>query len=303
MKKVFSSHNEVAHIWASQSQNEGRAGNIFFDSGVIYSYGLHFPVARFAPEYGIYQDRGPIVLFTDRGYSSSTGKHKSIIRGAIPSNYDVVYCDDPTRGPEHNLSIWARKVERLRADFAAKKLRVSRGNLAVEIFKTCESAIVYCMALRIKEPLWTNESNDEMTARDYVYELAKAREVKREAARIERERLAAIDAGDRLALWQSGQNPPQNGFQYCPTLLRLNSDFIQTSRGANIPVADALKLWPLLVRVRKTGKTMEAGLHSINLGAYRFNSFNGQTLIVGCHSIQWDQLALMAEQLNLLEKA
>lgn len=297
MKTVFSSHNEAAHIWASQSQNSGRAGNIFFDAGVVYSYGLHFPVARFAPELG------DIVLFTNRGYSSSTGKHKTIIRGAIPNKFAVVYCDDPTRGADHNLGQWQKTAERLRRDFAAKTHRMTRGNLAVEIFKTCESAINYCMALDIAFPEWTNETNDEMTARDYVYEAAKAREVKREAARIEREKLAAIDAGERLAMWQAGQNPPQNGFSYCATVLRLKGDEIQTSRGANIPVADAIKLWPLLVRAKNSGKTLEAGLHQINLGAYRFNSFNGQTLIVGCHSIAWDQLELMAVELNLLEKA
>ena len=296
MKKVFSSHNEVAHIWASRSQYEGSASRIFFEDGVIYSYGRHFPVAKFGAD-------GVTVLFTDRGYSSSTNKHKSIIRSAIPCDYRVIYCDDPTRSHDHNLSIWARKVERLRADFAAKTLRISRGNLAVEIFKTCESAIEYCLALKISEPDWTNELNDEMTARDYVYELAKAREVKKEANRKERERLAGIEASERITLWQNGENVPQNGFSYCATLLRIKGDQIQTSKGANIPVADALKLWPLLLRVKQSGKTMEAGLHSINLGPYRFNSFDGQTLIVGCHSIAWDQLALMAEKLNLTEKA
>jgi hypothetical protein len=297
MRTVFSSNNEAAHIWASQSQTSGRAGNVFFEDGVIYSYGRHFPVARFAPEFG------NIVLFTDRGYSNSTGKHKSLIRAAIPANYNVVYCDDPKGLHSHNLDKWRVTVERLRADFAAKTHRMTRGNIAVEIFKTCESAVEYCIALRIGTPPWVNETNDEMTARDYVYELAKARDAKREAARIEREKLAAIDAGDRLAMWQAGENVPQNGFNYCATVLRLKNDQIQTSRGAQIPVADALKLWPLLVRVKQSGKTLEAGLHQINLGAYRFNSFDGATLIVGCHSIAWDQLEFMAAQLNLLEKA
>ena len=296
MRTVFSSNNEAAHIWASRSQASGRAGNVFFEDGVIYSYGRHFPVAKFG-------DDGVTVLFTNRGYSNSTGKHKSLIRRAIPCDYRVIYCDDPTRSHQHNLDIWARTVERLRADFVAKKLKISRGNIAVEIFRACESAIEYCLAMQIAAPEWCNESNDEMTARDYVYELAKARDAKKEAARIEREKLAAVDAGDRLAMWQAGQNPPQNGFQYCATLLRLKDEQIQTSRGAQIPVADALKLWPLLVRVKQSGKTLEAGLHQINLGAYRFNSFDGATLVVGCHSIAWDQLELMADQLNLTEKA
>jgi len=297
MKTVFSSHSEVAHIWASQSQRMGRGGNVSFENGVIYSYGHHFPVARFAPEFGA------IVLFTSRGYSSSTGKHKSLIRAAIPNQYRVIYCDDPTRGADHNLYKWMCEVSRLRRDFAAKTHRISRGNIAVEIFKTCESAEIYCMALKIPAPDWTNETNEEMTARDYVYELAKAREAKKSALRAEYEKAAAIKAADRMQLWAAGENVPMEGFQFLATALRIKAENIQTSRGANIPVADALKLWPLLLRVKQSGKTMGAGLHSINLGAYRFNSFDGNTLIVGCHSIAWDQLEKMAIELNLLEKA
>ena len=294
MKKVFSSHNEVAHIWASQSQYEGRAGNIFFEDGVIYSYGYHFPVARFAPEYG------NIVLFTNKGYSSSTGKHKSLIRGAIGRDYQVIYCDDPKRSADHNLNKWRAAVEWMRRDFAAKTHKISRGNLAVEIFKTCESAEIYCMALKIAAPEWCNESNEEMTARDYVYELAKAREIKKAAARAEYEKKAALEAADRMALWINGDNVYTGGFNYLPTALRIKADSIQTSRGATIPVSDAIKLWPLLVRVKNSGKTLEAGLHSINLGAYRFNSFDGNTLIVGCHQIGWNELEKMAIQLNLI---
>jgi len=296
MRKVFSSHNEAAHIWASQSQDEGRAGNIFFEDGVIYSYGRHFPVARFAPELG------NIVLFTSRGYSSSTGKHKSLIRGAIGTDYQVIYCDDPTRSTMHNLDKWRDAVEWMRRDFAAKTHKITRGNLAVEIFKTCGSAITYCTALKIAIPEWTISSNDEAAARAYVYELAKAREIKKAAARAEYEKTAALESADRLALWVMGENTYTGGFHYHPTALRIKGESIQTSRGANIPVADAIRLWPLLVRAKHSGKTLEAGLHSINLGVYRFNSFDGNTLIVGCHQIGWDQLEKMAIELNLINK-
>jgi hypothetical protein len=296
MKKVFSSHIEVAHIWASQSQYEGRAGNVFFEDGVIYSYGYHFPVARFAPEYG------NVVLFTSRGYSSSTGKHKSLIRAAIPGGFNVVYCDDPKRSELHNLDKWRAAVEFMRRDFANKTHKISRGNLAVEIFKTCESAQIYCMALKIAIPEWCNESNDEMSARDYVYELAKAREIKKAAARAELERTMAIESVERLALWAIGENVYTGGFQYHATVLRIKAESIETSRGARIPVTDAVKIWPLLVRAKNSGKTLEAGLHSINLGAYRFNSFDGDTLIVGCHSIAWPELEKMAIQLNLINQ-
>lgn len=294
MRTVLSSNNECAHIWASQSQALGRAGNVFFEGQIIYSYGHHFPVARFAPEYG------NVVLFTDRGYSNSTSKHKSLIRSAISSSYNVIYCDEPSRSPLHNLDVWQRRVERLRIEFASKTHRMSRGNIAVEIFRACESAIVFCMALKIDQPEWCNESNEEMTARDYVYELAKAREAKREAKRAEENRLRAIKAGERLPLWEQGETVPTDGFHLLETALRLKGDTIETSKGARIPSADAIKLWPLLLRSHKTDKALDIGLRSIQLGSYRFNSFDGHTLIVGCHTITWPQLEKMAVKLNLI---
>lgn len=301
MKTVFSSHNEVAHIWASRTQNSGRAGNIFFEDGVIYSYGRHFPVARFA-ECSVFE-HGYVVLFTNRGYSSSTGKHKTIIRAAIPNFYHIVYCDNPTRSALHNLDVWRKAVEWRRRDFAAKNHRITRGNLAVDIFKECESAIEYCRVFNIPAPDWTAETNDEMTARDYVYELAKAREVKREARRAEYEKKARLDAAERLQLWAAGENVPQHNFDFCDTVLRLKNDQVQTSRGANIPVSDAVRIWPLLARAKNSGTKLEAGLHPIRLGSYQFNSFDGETLIVGCHSIAWDQIQKMAAELHLLEAA
>jgi hypothetical protein len=51
MKKAFSNHSAVCHKFNEQSQNEGRAGNIFFDTDTIYSYGYHYVLGQFiSPE-------------------------------------------------------------------------------------------------------------------------------------------------------------------------------------------------------------------------------------------------------------
>jgi hypothetical protein len=294
MKTVFSSHNECAHIWASRTQYEGSASRVFFEGDIIYSYGRHFPVAKFGED-------GITVFFTNRGYSSSTGKHKSLILSAIPCDYRVIYCDDPTRSIEHNLGIWQRRVERLRADFAARAHKMTRGNLAVQINLENSAAGNYCDAVKMPRPAWIELSADENAAREYVHAATVKRNATRAAKQLEHDKLAALESVERLALWQAGENVYAGGFQYHPTMLRIKGENIQTSRGANIPVADALKLWPLLERVKQSGKTLEAGLHNINLGAYRFNSFDGDTLIVGCHSIAWPEIEKMAIQLNLLQ--
>ena len=295
MKTVFSSHNEVAHIWASQSQAEGRAGNLFFKGDTVYSYGGHFPVARFAPEFG------DIVLFTDRGYSSSTGRHKGFIRAAIPSTYTVIFCDDPSRPPSHNLDIWANRAERLRADFAAKKNKQGRAKLANEIFANGRAAIAYCDALKIDAPGFTCSTTDEDDSREYGAIAAREREAKATIRRADYEKAAALDASERLTLWLTGESVNTNGFEFSDTLLRIKGEQIETTRGAKIPVSDALKIYPLLDRAKRTGGKIEAGLHNINLGAYRFNSFDGENLIVGCHSIAWAQIEKMAQELHLIE--
>ena len=297
MKTVFSNHNECAHIWASQSQYEGRAGNIFFEGDTVYSYGRHFPVARFAPEFG------DIVLFTDRGYSNSTAKHKSIIRAAIPSAYAVIYCKDPSRPASHNLDIWARRVARLRGEFSEKKNKLGRAKLASEIFANSRAAIAYCDALKIDAPGFTCSTTDEDNSREYGAIAQRERDAKREIKQAEQNKLKALDAAERLPLWIAGDSVPLDSFHLLPTALRIKGEEIQTSRGARIPTSDAVKIYPLLDRAKRSGKTLEAGLHNINLGAYRFNSFDGNTLIVGCHSIAWNEIEKMAIQLNLTEKA
>lgn len=73
MKTVFSG-SELAHVWASQNQIEGKASNFYFYDKTIYSYGRHFPIASIF---------GDTVLFTKKSYSNSTGKHIIRARRAV----------------------------------------------------------------------------------------------------------------------------------------------------------------------------------------------------------------------------
>jgi hypothetical protein len=71
MKTKFSSHREVCAAWvaAHRQGNEsawGSGSNIRFDGPVIYSYGHHFPMARFTDS---------VILFTTRTYGAATAKH------------------------------------------------------------------------------------------------------------------------------------------------------------------------------------------------------------------------------------
>lgn len=80
---VFGSHSNTAHVWAQQNEDtlDGRSsdGRMKFEGPTIYSYGSHFAIAHFAGTY----DGQRVVLFNANGYSSSTGKHRSHVRGAL----------------------------------------------------------------------------------------------------------------------------------------------------------------------------------------------------------------------------
>lgn len=81
-RTVFGSHANTAHVWAQQSYPRGKSsdGRMWFDGPTIYSYGTHFPIARFLDKR---HDGKQVVLFTEARYSVSTGAHISHVRGAL----------------------------------------------------------------------------------------------------------------------------------------------------------------------------------------------------------------------------
>jgi hypothetical protein len=95
MKTVFKNYRECLHVYASQSQYEGRAGNVFFRDSIAYSYGSHFPMAKILKP-------GKIALVTNLTYSRITGKHLSALCQAI-RHYEIVYVDSPDASPRDNI--------------------------------------------------------------------------------------------------------------------------------------------------------------------------------------------------------
>lgn len=105
MRNVFS-NSELAHTYASQSQNSGRSSSMFFEGSTIYSYGYHFPIARI-----ITNEQGQeALLFTTRGYSNTTGKHISIVSAAT-RQYKKIFCNNPKGSHDENFKAWLSSSE------------------------------------------------------------------------------------------------------------------------------------------------------------------------------------------------
>jgi len=70
MRKRLKDNHEVAHYWAHQRQEEGRALNFSFKGRTFYSYNT--PIAVLVPVNGV-----ELVLVADKSYSISTTEHRS----------------------------------------------------------------------------------------------------------------------------------------------------------------------------------------------------------------------------------
>jgi len=85
MKTVFQSNSELASVFASQKQSNGRSNSMFFEHGTAYSYGYHYIGAKF-----VTANNGEKICFVNsRYYSTTTSKHCSELRNAIPDGIKV----------------------------------------------------------------------------------------------------------------------------------------------------------------------------------------------------------------------
>ena len=118
---------------------------------------------------------------------------------------------------------------------------------------------------------------------------AKALEKVRKAERIKQQ-------AEALENWRSGQDV-RNNFEL--TALRIKDDEIQTTRGARIPLDHAIKFWGLIKSWHDKGVSYVKDHHSIHLGNYSVNRFENDVLTVGCHSIPYSEIQIIANQLKL----
>lgn len=123
MKEVFS-NDMVCHVWAQQSQQEGRnsTNSIFFEGDTIYSYGAHFPMARFVSKKN--QKTKTAVLFCSKKYSVTTSKHQRIAHSAIDKQKYKIFEVPFVLSPEKNIPYF---LNRLRSAInKTKRARASR---------------------------------------------------------------------------------------------------------------------------------------------------------------------------------
>jgi hypothetical protein len=292
MKTVYSRGSDVIHLFANLTPEErytrhARASNVFFEGGVLYSYGRHFVLARYVEAKG----GGTVVLASTRRYSSTTAKHQADVRGGM-RQHRVLYVPDAGGSAGENASAWsyrakeagealakarkpekyARTLEQIEAD-AKAYFAVVGGKVPKELLVLCSvrSKAEYAEALK-KRTAQINREN---------------------AAKIKRQQAEAAKSIAEFRSFDRRTVHDDSGLSY----LRYNprTGRVETSQAVEIPRTAAEQLWRMIEYGRLYGG-YEALKGFEVLGRYKVREFNDEFIEIGCHRIMLSEVDAIAEQ-------
>ena len=290
MKKVLNAEN-VAHLWAHQSQDEARTpyNNFYFYNKTIYSYGSHFPIAKHATN-----SKGEkAVLFTTRGYSNTTAKHIATAKRAIPFSDSLIYCYNPENTSNDNILFWNREIECIyRALAKAKKPE----KYLLELSQLKDTILKYCnfMEVEIPAPILLKL---EITSKAEIIEIVE----KEKAIKAEQE---AKKEKEKQKYNKEQIKKFRNFERYSPLInfscLRYNeaTQRIETSQRVEIPVNLAKVFYRAIKTALNTKELNTEILDNLKILDYKVKNLQKDFIEIGCHKIEMKEINKIAKILN-----
>lgn len=277
MKKVHTPDN-VAHLWANQHQEEARTQthNLYFNGNSIYSYGSHFCIAKHV--------EGGVVLFTERSYSNTTAKHKSIVRYAC-IHKNIVYCHNPQGSHHENFGAWKQECEFIISKLAKAK-KPEKYIQELEGVKHRADRYAKLFDIVVPEELiqaWSMTSKGEIVA----YMEAKAEVIKKRKEA--QEKRLKKEHRENVKKFRDFKTPRvHTRLEY--DLLRYNptNQRFQTSQGVEIPLAIGLGIYKRLVNNQGVEKILD----------FEVKEITKKYIQVGCHKIEMKEIQRVITQSN-----
>ena len=277
------SNRDLIHQYCNGRADDVRVNSMSIRNGALYSYNL--AIARFV---------GDTLLIHRPSSTPTTNTQKSVVRSAA-SHLQVMYVEDVT-GAIRNYSAVEYGIKPALAE--ASRARTRRP----EILSALRSRLVTANTYSEMEGYDKRFDVDATIGTD-LKELAAA---ERKAAAAERAENAAkrakvlVDNAEAFERWKLGEGIRLPYADNVPTLLRVNGEQIETSRGAHVPLSVAPTLWKLVERARAKHNDYEPGMQ---LGGYRLTKItpNGD-IVVGCHQIEYSELKRIAVQLGYIQQ-
>lgn len=300
---TFRDIDDLVHTWAQNNTGRGSCGNVSYSGPVLCSY--NDTIALFVG--------GPngIGCLLGLGGSLTTTRHTNAAEAATRRPTFRVYCDLTERTtPDDARAAWAAKIVRACVDYAeapprkaskAKHLRILREYIAA----ANDLCLFYDLPKFDAAP--EDKDADAYTATRAAGDIARRAEERR--VREERDRVNALDAGERLALWLTGADVSRRDFGLLRATvgdcLRVSTDGdVETTQGARVPLAHVRDRAPLLLRMVRSRRGWQRNGHTIHLGHYSVDRVDVDgTLHAGCHTFHRAELERFAAVLNVTEAA
>lgn len=320
MRYNLGSHAQTAHVWAQNTQSEGYSGDkrIFFESGVIYSYGRHFAIASHVKDV----KGNPAILFTTRNYSSSTSQHKSIVRNALRRDCPIHFVPDASCTTKDNVDRLDAEIKNQIEKYGKPRIRqTTRDAIANAIAHLIKTRNEYGKAFIKKyKAIAVPDNITKLADKLQKAKVAQAKREKKERAKafekalieaesalqIPREKFADIWRKNEMYEKFDGWNQHQRtAYEYISKthgiLLRVKGDNIETSLHAEFPISHAKKAFTFIQKVRASKTPWHKNGHSIHLGAFQIDEIDiSGNVKAGCHFVKWDEIELMAATLGII---
>lgn len=276
MKKNFTT-SELPHIWAHQKQQQGKAGNFYFDGKTIYSYGGHFPIAT-------HLDDGNTVAFTTRTYSVTTSGHINAARGAV-SHKTLLYCSNPKSASEgyhdNNIREFIQAIHH-------KLNEITPRTRKPEIMKSAalhqlELLNKYLTYFKIKKSKEIKDAEKLCSSNDVVEQIKQLK--------LKKERAQKKETARQIKDWKEyGKTRYINNS--VETYLRTNGEIVETSKGITISIPRAKMYYNWVV---STGNCNGC---NFEMEHYKVNKLTKTHLVVGCHNIPLTEIKEIAKRLK-----
>lgn len=333
MKKVFSNSAQTIHVWAQQTQSEGRSSNVFFEGATVYSYGRHYPLGTIVTN----KKGEKAAIINASGYSVTTQKHIREARQAVNhytrfSVYDteamkaIAGCSAKRNGEDIVMGLSNSIIHaincyysRLRTDRMKRKAAtldkwkdatLSKCNNYIELLEWFDLK----MTKDAKKALAQLSGLSPAEAREAAQKAAALEAKKRAKAEAERNKENAVIINEAANVWVKGLDSfilnTKNGMtHYCRdwtyrhtnTFLRIKGDDIETSKGASFPVKHAILAFNIIQNVMSSEKAWIKNGKTIHLGNFQIDRIEPSgTVIAGCHTVEYSEIKRIASQLNLI---
>lgn len=300
MKTVFRNNQECTHVWAQRSHPEGRTptGSVFFEGDAIYSYGKHYCMARFVTD-----SKGELcVLMNDESYSVTTSSQMLDVRRATSAHIKKFYVINPESAPVMDRE-FKRANEKVAAALNTAKYARKYAVIHLETAQ-CQANAFNALAESFSDPRRIVLDDAFYTTLNAANEAKKVADAKHKKEREAAEAEAEIANAGLIGKWKAHgvQSLAGEWIGVFPreAYLRIKGDEVETSNGAFVPVAHALKLWPYIQQAHATGVAPE--ILNKRIGLYTLNEIKGSgDVVIGCHDIKFSEILSIAVQLGLTQ--